>query len=84
MRILSWNVNGIRSIAEKGFLKWLKKESPDILCLQETKALPSQLDRAILEPDGELKVYYGAADTCIGLATTSVQTLIDACKNGVI
>jgi predicted GH43/DUF377 family glycosyl hydrolase len=35
---------------------------------------------AILEPDGELKVYYGAADTCICLATAQLQDLLDACK----
>ena len=34
---------------------------------------------AILEPDGELKVYYGAADTCIGLATAQIDDLITAC-----
>ncbi len=32
MRILSWNVNGIRAISKKGFIDWLRKESPDILC----------------------------------------------------
>lgn len=37
MRIISWNVNGIRSVLQKGFLQFLKKEKPDILCLQETK-----------------------------------------------
>ena len=41
--ILSWNVNGIRAAAKKNFLPWLKKESPDILCLQETKAAPAQV-----------------------------------------
>ncbi len=42
-RLLSWNVNGIRAIYKKGFLDWFKKENPDILCLQETKAHPDQL-----------------------------------------
>lgn len=37
MKILSWNVNGIRAIMKKGFLDFLKKENPDILCLQEIK-----------------------------------------------
>jgi len=36
--MLSWNVNGIRAVAKKGFLEWFKNEKPDILCLQETKA----------------------------------------------
>jgi exodeoxyribonuclease-3 len=41
-KLLSWNVNGIRSALQKGFLDFLKKENPDILCLQETKASKEQ------------------------------------------
>lgn len=52
MRLLSWNVNGIRAIEKKGFLQWLEKESPDILCLQETKAHPEALVEKILKPSG--------------------------------
>ena len=37
MRILCWNVDGFRSVLKKGFLAWLQKESPDILCLQEMR-----------------------------------------------
>ena len=46
MRIISWNVNGIRAVLKKGFLDWLKKEKPDILCLQETKALAEQVSKS--------------------------------------
>jgi exodeoxyribonuclease-3 len=52
LKILSWNVNGIRAVMKKGFLEWLHKESPDILCLQETKATPEQLDDSLREPKG--------------------------------
>jgi exodeoxyribonuclease-3 len=52
IRFLSWNVNGIRAIQKKGFLDWLKKENPDILCLQETKAHPDQLDDVLKNVDG--------------------------------
>ncbi|HQP32022.1 MAG TPA: exodeoxyribonuclease III, partial [Deltaproteobacteria bacterium] len=38
MRLLSWNVNGIRSVYSKGFVPWVMQSGPDILCLQETKA----------------------------------------------
>ena len=38
MKILSWNVNGLRAVAKKGFLDWVKKSNADIICLQETKA----------------------------------------------
>jgi len=44
MKILSWNVNGLRAASRKGFGKWLSKESPDIICLQETKAHPEQVN----------------------------------------
>jgi len=43
MKIISWNVNGIRAADRKGLFDWFKKESPDILCLQEIKALSEQI-----------------------------------------
>jgi len=43
-RILCWNINGIRAAWKKGFPEWFAKEMPDILCLQETKAQPDQLE----------------------------------------
>jgi len=43
MRLLSWNVNGIRAADKKGLFELLRKESPDILCLQEIKAMPEQV-----------------------------------------
>jgi exodeoxyribonuclease-3 len=51
-KLLCWNVNGIRAIKGKGFLDWLQRESPDILCLQETKAHLDQLDADLREPPG--------------------------------
>jgi exodeoxyribonuclease III len=47
--IISYNVNGIRSAFNKGFAEWIKKESPDIVCIQELKALPSQVDIPLFE-----------------------------------
>lgn len=43
MKIISWNVNGVRSVIDKGFFKWFNKEKPDILCLQEIKADAAKL-----------------------------------------
>jgi exodeoxyribonuclease-3 len=68
-KLLCWNVNGIRAVRGKGFLDWFYKESPDILCLQETKAHLDQLDADLKEPDGyhtywnypERKGYSGVA-----------------------
>ncbi len=59
-KLLSWNVNGIRAVAKKGFMEWFKSESPDILCLQETKAQEDQLDNSIKEIEG-YQSYWSAA-----------------------
>ena len=50
MRIVTWNVNGIRACQKKGFLEFFEREKPDILCLQETKAAKEQLDDCLHEP----------------------------------
>jgi exodeoxyribonuclease III len=50
--IISYNVNGIRASLKKGFAKWLKKQSPDIICLQEIKAGPTQIDMPSFEQLG--------------------------------
>jgi exodeoxyribonuclease-3 len=47
LRIFTWNVNGIRAVSKKGFIEWIEKESPDILCIQETKAQFEQLDESL-------------------------------------
>lgn len=52
LRLLSWNVNGIRAIAKKGFVDWMKKDSPDVLCLQETKVSPDQIPPQIMSIQG--------------------------------
>lgn len=52
MRILSWNVNGIRAVQKKGFLNWLMKEQPEILCLQEIKASKEQFPKELLNVPG--------------------------------
>lgn len=43
MKIITYNVNGIRAAVKKGFLEWLQAADPDVLCLQETKAQPDQI-----------------------------------------
>jgi exodeoxyribonuclease-3 len=50
MKLITWNVNGIRAVHRKGLMDWLKQENPDILCLQETKAHPSQLEAELITP----------------------------------
>jgi len=51
MKILSWNVNGIRACMNKGFVDAVKKENPDIICIQETKAHPKQMNFGLTLPD---------------------------------
>jgi len=72
MKLYSWNVNGIRAAEKKGFLDWMKKTQPDILCVQETKAQEDQLSTALITDHGyhsmfhsaEKKGYSGVATFC--------------------
>ena len=72
MRLISWNVNGVRAAVKKGFLDWLDHEQPDICCIQETKAHTDQLGPEILEDhgykaywhSGERRGYSGVATFC--------------------
>ena len=52
LRIITANLNGIRSAAKKGFFEWVHTQSPDILCIQELKAQEADLDGALLSPNG--------------------------------
>jgi len=61
INIYSWNVNGIRAVQKKGLLDWMHEVNPDILCLQETKAHPEQLDEALTNPEG-YHVYWSSAE----------------------
>ncbi|MBT8189971.1 MAG: exodeoxyribonuclease III [Bacteroidia bacterium] len=52
MKIISYNVNGIRAALKKDLLDWLKAEDPDILCIQEVKSMPEQVDASIFKDLG--------------------------------
>lgn len=52
MTIISYNVNGIRAAIRKGFLDWIQQANPDVICLQEIKAQPEQLDLSDFEKAG--------------------------------
>ena len=68
-KLLSWNVNGIRAIQRKGAFQELLALGADVICMQETKAQPNQLDDELLQPEGyhanfasaERKGYSGVA-----------------------
>ena len=69
MKILTLNVNGIRSAQRKGFFQWMQRQAADIVCIQELKAWRDQLDAEVLSPQGyngffntaEKKGYSGVA-----------------------
>lgn len=61
MRILSWNVNGIRAVEKKGFLEWFTRESPDVLCLQETKISEEQVSASLRQVEG-YSSYFSCAE----------------------
>ncbi len=50
MKIISWNVNGIRAAEKKGFSSWLLDSKADVVCIQETKANPLQLEPNLISP----------------------------------
>ena len=52
MKIISWNVNGIRAVHRKNLSKWMAKTNPDILCLQEIKAQKEQIPEELVKPKG--------------------------------
>lgn len=60
MLVLSYNVNGIRAAIKKGFMEWLQQANPDVVCLQETKAQPEQLDVSLFEAAGYHHYWHSA------------------------
>jgi len=70
MKLISWNVNGIRAAVKKGFLDYLDQEQPDILCIQESKAHKEQLTSEILEDHGYCTYWHsGVKKGYSGVAT---------------
>ncbi|MEP1489880.1 MAG: exodeoxyribonuclease III [Algibacter sp.] len=61
MKIISYNVNGIRAALKKDFIGWLKSADPDVICLQEIKANKEQLDLSIFEDAGYKYNYWFSA-----------------------
>ena len=52
IKVMSWNVNGIRAAHKKGFSDWLREASPDLLGLQETRSTPEQMVEKLRNPEG--------------------------------
>ncbi len=60
MKLISWNVNGIRAAGRNGFVDWFEKQDADVVCLQETKATPEQLDESLLHPGNYHSFWHSA------------------------
>ncbi|MAD11957.1 MAG: exodeoxyribonuclease III [Flavobacteriaceae bacterium] len=60
MKIISYNVNGIRAAIKKGFAHWLKITNPDVICLQEIKAHKDQIDTNIFDELGYYNYWFSA------------------------
>ncbi|HEX9925841.1 MAG TPA: exodeoxyribonuclease III [Anaerolineae bacterium] len=73
IKLLSWNVNGVRAVYKKGFLPWLEATAPDILCLQETKAEEAQLAAELAQPAG-YQAFWNSAKRKRGYSGTALLT----------
>jgi exodeoxyribonuclease III len=60
MKLISWNVNGIRAVVKKGFVDFLKQEKPDILCLQEIKISATAREKEIFDFQGYQEFWHSA------------------------
>ncbi len=60
MRIITLNLNGIRSAANKGFFSWLQQVQPDVICLQELKAQADNMTQEMLAPEGYIGTFHYA------------------------
>ena len=73
MKILCWNVNGIRAVHKKGFTDWVQQANPDILCLNETKASPEQLPDELVNIPG-YKSYFSSSKLKKGYSGVAIYT----------
>lgn len=76
MKIISYNVNGIRAAIRKGFLDWLQEEEPEILCLQETKATPEQVPVSEIESLG-YQTYWEVATVKKGYSGVAIFSKLE-------
>ncbi|WP_147653491.1 exodeoxyribonuclease III [Vulcaniibacterium gelatinicum] len=71
MRIVTFNANGLRSAATKGFFDWFAQQRADVLCVQETKAQEHQLGEAAFRPDG-YRAWFRDARTKMGYSGVAI------------
>ena len=71
--MLCWNVDGLRSVLKKGFMEWFRKESPDILCIQETRLADGEIPEEVLHIDGYYS-YFSCSKTRKGYSGVALFT----------
>ena len=78
MKIISWNVNGIRAVEKKGFTDWISSCGADVICIQETKASPDKLSEELLNPlyDGGVFYSYFSSAKKPGYSGTAIYSRI--------
>ena len=79
MRIISWNVNGLRANVKKGGFDWFLNESPDIFCIQEVKAEAEQLEEGVRHPAGYFS-YFDHSKGRKGYSGVAVYTKVEPTK----
>ena len=81
MRILSFNANGLRSAASKGFFDWFPAQDVDVMCVQETKAQEHQLRLPAFLPEGYTAFFRDATTKKCTIVdtkpTTTTTTIVD-------
>lgn len=79
IRLVSWNVNGVRAAMDKGLREYVETETPDVICLQETKAQPEQVDTAWADELGYQQLWHWA--TKKGYSGTSIWSRLPVQKH---
>lgn len=75
MKIISWNVNGIRAWYKKDMLDWVIQSDPDVFCVQETKSHPEQLPEELKNIDGYFS-YFSSSEVKKGYSGVAIYTKI--------
>ena len=75
MKLISWNVNGLRAVHRNGYWNDFLKENSDIFCLQETKAHPDQLPEEVREVDGYFS-YFSSSEIKKGYSGVAIYTKV--------
>ena len=77
MKLVSWNVNGLRAIYKKGFNESIEALDPDILCLQETRAEPAQLPKGLLKGSAFPYVFHNPSRARKGYSGTAIYSRLE-------